>query len=112
MPLADRMEISTRFRYLGGRPYTRPAYLSEYRIWGIDNAGTLNADRYEPYHRLDVRFERRYGFGFLQMIYYIDLQNIYARKNIWQYLFVDGDPRPSAIYQLPFVPAGGVIIGF
>ena len=112
MPLADRMEISTRFRYLGGRPYTRPAYLSRYRIWGIDNAGTLNAERYAPYHRLDVRFERRYGFGFLQMIYYIDLQNIYARKNIWQYLFVDGDPRPSAIHQLPFVPAGGVIIGF
>jgi hypothetical protein len=112
MPIADRTEFSARWRYLGGRPYTRPEYIDRYQLWGIDAGGQLNARQYLPYHRLDLRWERRFGFGFLQMIYYIDLQNVYSRRNEWQYLFVDGNRDPVTIYQLPFMPAGGVIIGF
>ena len=112
MPVSDRMELSARFRYLGGRPYTQRAYDSTYARWyAPDNTG-LNTLRYPSYSTLDLRWERRFGFGFLQMIYYIDLQNIYNRKNVWQYMFVDGRSARSTIYQLPFFPAGGVIIGF
>jgi hypothetical protein len=112
MPVSDRMELSARFRYLGGRPYTRRMYDSTYARWYTpDNMG-LNTLRYPAYSTMDLRWERRFGFGFLQMIYYIDLQNIFNRKNVWQYMFVDGKSEQSTIYQLPFFPAGGVIIGF
>ncbi|HEX7510158.1 MAG TPA: hypothetical protein VF335_02575, partial [Chitinivibrionales bacterium] len=118
MPVADRMEFSARWRYLGGRPYTGETYDTTYRRWYVDPAAPLNGRRYPDYHTLDIRWERRFAFGFMQMMYYFDLQNVYDRSNVWQYLFVDGKPpqpdgRPSSVvYQLPFFPAGGMIIGF
>jgi hypothetical protein len=112
MPIADRMEFSGRWRYLGGRPSLEKTYDPAYRRWYIDENAPLNAGRYLDYHALNIRFERRFGFGFLQMMYYFDFQNIYNRKNVWQYLFVDGRSGRSTVYQLPFFPAGGMIIGF
>ncbi len=112
MPVADRMEFSARWRYLGARPCLEKTYDSTYRRWYTDAGAPLNAGRYLDYHALNIRFERRFGFGFLRMMYYFDFQNIYDRSNIWQYLFVDGKPTRSIVYQLPFFPAGGMIIGF
>jgi hypothetical protein len=113
MPIADRNEISAKWRYLGPRPYTAPVYDSiTYHRWYIDNRAPLNADVYGTYHTLDIRWERRFGFGFLQMIYYFDLQNVYNQKNIWAYLYTDGRSQPAPVYQLSFFPAGGIIIGF
>jgi len=111
-PLADRNEISAKFRVLGGRPFTEPDTLAQYRIWGIPADARLNASRYPAYHSLDLRWERRYGFGFLQMIYYFEFQNLYSRRNVWQYLYTDGNPKRATVYQLPFFPSGGMIIGF
>jgi hypothetical protein len=112
LPVGDRMEFSMRFRYLGGRPYTEEIYDSTYARWYIPSDRGLNGIRYPGYSTLDFRWERRFGFGFLQMIYYFDLQNIFDRKNVWQTTYVDGRPTQSTIYQLPFFPAGGIIIGF
>jgi len=112
MPIADRIEISAKWRYLDGRPYTRMAYSKTFRRWYVSPSSELNAHRYAPYHRLDVRFQRYYGFGFLHMIYYIDIQNLYNRDNIWTYLYSDKNGRREPIYQFPFFPVGGIIIGF
>ena len=111
-PAGDRNEISAKFRVLGGRPYTKPDTLTGNRIWGTSTSAPLNGSRYPAYNSLDLRWERRYGFGFLQMIYYFEVQNIYGRENVWQYLFVDGNTQKSTVYQLPFFPSGGLIIGF
>ncbi len=112
MPIADRNEISAKWRYLGPRPHTSPVYDSTMRRWFVDNTAPLNNDVYGEYHTLDIRWERRFGFGFLQMMYYFDLQNVYNRKNIWTKLYTDGSPDPASVYQLSFFPAGGIIIGF
>ncbi len=120
MPIADRMEFSTKWRFLSGRPYTLKKFDKEkYKRWYIDPDNELNGERHEPYHRLDLRFERRYGFGFLHMVYYIDLQNIYNRKNIWTFLYPEYDNKNpnqkverKEIRQFPFFPSGGIIIGF
>ena len=56
MPVSDRMELSARFRYLGGRPYTQRTYDSTYARWYIpDNTG-LNTLRYPSlfYHGPEV----------------------------------------------------------
>ncbi len=111
-PIADRMELSFRLRYLSGRPYTRPEYFDRFQIWGIRRDAPLNQSRYTAYSSLDLRYERRFGFGLLQMIYYFEVQNLLNRKNIWQYVYTDGKSQRSTIYQLPLFPAGGMIIGF
>jgi hypothetical protein len=112
IPIADRNEISAKWRYLGPRPHTSPDYHTVYHRWYMNNTSPLNADIYGEYHKLDIRWERRFGFGFLQMIYYFDLQNVYNRKNIWTKLYADGRFPPADVYQLSFFPAGGIIIGF
>ncbi len=111
-PIADRMELSARWRFLGGRPHTPREYRRSYGIWVTDLTGKLNGRRFKPYHSLDLRYERRFGFGFLRMIYYFEFQNLYNRRNEWQYLYTDGNPDATMIHQLPLVPAGGMIIGF
>jgi hypothetical protein len=111
LPIADRVELSAKWRYLGGRPYTEPEWdESNHRY--VYNQAKLNASQYPDYHRLDIRIERRYGFGLLQMIYYFDLQNIYDKRNIWMYLYSNKNHTTTPIYQFSFFPAGGVIIGF
>jgi hypothetical protein len=111
LPLADRVEISTKWRYLGGRPYTEPTWddLQQRFVYTQD---ALNDKQYDNYHKLDLRIERRYGFGLFQVIYYFDLQNIYNRDNVWMYLYSDKHKSKTAIYQFSFFPAGGVILGF
>ena len=112
MPIADRIELSVKWRYLDGKPYTERLYSNTYKRFYIDPDSDLNTKRQEPYHRLDLRFERRYGFGFLQMIYYIDFQNLYRRDNIWTYLYGDKYGTRKPVDQFPFFPVGGIIIGF
>jgi hypothetical protein len=111
LPIADRVELSAKWRYLGGRPRTAMTWNAPLHEW-IEDDGQYLASTYPAYHRLDFRFERRFGFGFLQMIYYFDLQNIYNQSNVWTYLYSDRRGSETRIYQFSFFPAGGVIIGF
>lgn len=111
LPIADRVELSAKWRYLGGRPYTEPEWDESLQRY-VFNQMKLNTSQYPDYHRLDLRIERRYGFGLLQMIYYFDLQNIYDKRNIWMYLYSNKNHTTTPIYQFSFFPAGGVIIGF
>jgi hypothetical protein len=112
MPIADRIELSAKWRYLGGRPYTEELYSDTEKHYYADTQNELNGLRYEPYHRLDMRYERRFGFGFVQMIYYFDFQNVYNRDNVWYYMYSDRNQHKQPIYQFPFFPVGGIIIGF
>lgn len=73
-------EVSAKFRLAGGRPYTP-----------IDPAdGSINYELYNTqtlpvYHRLDVRAEKRWLFKAWTLTTYIDIQNIYNKKNVYQY---------------------------
>ncbi|MBN1981882.1 MAG: TonB-dependent receptor [Chitinivibrionales bacterium] len=112
MPLGDHMEVAVKWRVLQGRAFTQKVYIPQYRRWYIKPDEPLNNKRMAAYHRLDLRFERRYGFGFVQMIYYFDIINLYARKNVWTYLYPKNFGEKQGVYQLPFFPGGGFIIGF
>ncbi|MFW5959945.1 MAG: TonB-dependent receptor [Chitinivibrionales bacterium] len=111
IPFADRQEFSFNFKLRGGRPYSEHVYDYDTKRWMIDNTAP-NSERGDTYHRLDFRWERRYGFGRFHIIYYWEIQNLYNRENTWQYLYQDGKDTPVKIRQLPFFPAGGVIMGF
>ncbi|NLD99180.1 MAG: TonB-dependent receptor, partial [Fibrobacter sp.] len=111
LPFADRQEFSIKFRYRGGRPYTPYFYDTLYQRWSY-RVDELNSAEMEPYHRLDLRWERRYSYGPVKAIFYFEVQNLYNQKNIWIYLYDDQNVKPSKIYQLPIFPSGGFIIGF
>ncbi len=73
-------ELSAKLRLSGGRPYT-PINETD---------GTIDYTKYNSltlpvYHRLDVRAEKRWNYTKWTLITYIDIQNIYNKKNIYQY---------------------------
>jgi outer membrane receptor protein involved in Fe transport len=111
LPLADELEISCRWRYLGGRPYTRPNYHPELRMWVLDEDVAVNDHRYPAYHRLDIRVDKRFMFNGWNIVMYIDLMNVYNRKNIWEYSY-QGDGDVETLNQFSFLPVGGITVEF
>ena len=111
LPFGDQTDISFRWRYLGGRPYTEQAYYPDLRTWAIDETVSLNSNRHPPYHRFDFRLDRRFMFKGWNMVTYIDIMNVYGRDNIWMYEY-NGDGTREKILQFQVFPVGGVTIEF
>lgn len=107
---SDEADIGLRFRYMGGRPYTPMQWRSETRQW-IENGDLLNSERLPPYHRLDVRWDHKYLFNRWSLSWYIEIQNVYDRKNLWWYNYKD-DGTVDEVYQFRFFPVIGFVVQF
>lgn len=73
-------EFSAKFRLAGGRPYT-PINPAD----GTINYSLYNTETLPVYHRLDIRAEKKWMFKKWALTTYIDIQNIYNRKNVYEY---------------------------
>ena len=105
------MEIGIRWRYLGGRPYTEPRYYRNLHTWVVEEEQPWNTERFPPYHRLDLRIDRRFFFNRWNLVTYFDIINIYQRDNIWNYSYDEfGDI--DNIYQWRTLPIAGLVIEF
>jgi hypothetical protein len=111
LPMADQMEVALRWRYLGGRPYTEYTYVPEIRRWILDPATPRNAVRYPPYHRLDLRLDRRFMFNGWNLVTFLDVMNVYGRDNIWNYTY-NSDGTTEKVLQFQVFPIGGVTVEF
>ena len=111
LPFADEVEVGFRWRYLGGRPYTEPAYYPELQLWALDADIPLNSNRYPAYHRLDLRIDKRYMFNGWNIVAYFDMMNVYNRKNVWLYWY-KSDGTIENVDQFHFVPIGGITVEF
>ncbi len=74
--LDDAWEFSMKFRFATGGP-TTPFLPTGQRDYSRFNSGRLPA-----FHTLDLRVDRRWNFTSWNLITYIDVQNVYNRKNI------------------------------
>jgi hypothetical protein len=111
LPLADELEIGIRWRYLGGRPYTEPHYYRIYHTWVVDPDLEWNTNRFPPYHRLDLRIDRRFFFNHWNLVTYFDIMNVYGQDNIWDYSRNDfGEVDKELQWQV--FPVGGLVIEF
>lgn len=108
---ADEVELSTKFRYLGGRPFTPPVYHPELREWVVEEQQQLNSERYPAYHRFDFRIDRRFIFDSWNLVVFFDIVNIYNRENIWSYNSNDDGTR-ERVLQYSTLPVGGVSVEF
>jgi hypothetical protein len=111
LPFADQVEVSVRWRYLGGRPYTKLTYHPEYQTWVVESTTPLNGARYPAYHRLDFRLDRRFMFNGWNLVTYFDIMNVYGRNNIWAYSH-NSDGTKEVIYQWQVFPVGGLTVEF
>ncbi len=78
--LGKGWEVSSKFRYVGGRPYT-PINPTN----GTQDVNLYNSERLPDYYSLDIRVDKRWNFSKWTLVTYIDIQNITGRKNITSY---------------------------
>lgn len=127
-------EGGVRWNLGSGIPYTRA--LGSYRYYqprfvqgrgldwtGDDDDGTggfgvvladRNASRYPAYHRLDVSFRRTFVKGWGSLTPYVNLVNVYNRRNVLFYFFEyeDDPPVRSGISMFPVLPTVGLEVSF
>lgn len=72
----EKWEISAKFRYATGRPYT------PFDTQGFQNPALYNAARTGVNHSLDIRADRRWSFAAWTLVTYVDIQNVYNRKPV------------------------------
>lgn len=130
--LPGNVEGGLRWNYGSGLPYTRPLggyTVFTYRIVnggrrsddeGFADAGLgvvlgpRNQERYPAYHRLDVSMRRTFEPGWGRLTPYIDVLNVYNRRNplFFFYQFDDVPPTRAGISMFPFLPTVGVEVSF
>ncbi|MGE5679482.1 MAG: TonB-dependent receptor [Bacillota bacterium] len=84
----DKWEAALKFRYASGRPFT------PFNPDGTQSPSLYNSGRLSALHSLDIRVDRRWNFDNWALIAYVDVQNIYNRKNISS---VTWDERKNAV---------------
>jgi hypothetical protein len=121
-----------RWNYGSGLPFTRPVagYIPyTYRLADGTRApdvtddedgqigvvlGPRNGERYPAYHRLDVSFRRssRRGWGLLTL--YLDILNVYNRKNplFYFYEYNERPPQRAGVSMFPLLPTFGAEFSF
>jgi hypothetical protein len=110
---SDNWEFSIKWRYAGGRPYTPfDEELSKESGDGRLDLQQINALRYPPYHRLDLRVDRRFRFNKWNLVVYLDLENAYNRANVYTYIWNDDEEKAATVYQWRIMPVGGFSIEF
>ena len=120
LPFSDDMEISLKWRYASGKPYTEKIFTTNIQ----HNAGDENwtegswiegdeiyGKRYPAYHRLDLGFSSRYNFSSWNLVVSLSIQNIYNRQNIASYSY-NSDGTRDKIYQFSLLPVFGLEMEF
>lgn len=120
LPISDEMEISFRYRYQTGRPYT-PYYFTnnvQKREGGIKwsegawlASNNINSMRYPDYSRFDIQWISRFYMNKWNINVYIALMNLFDHKNVFFQIY-RSDGTIETVYQFRFFPVGGIEVEF
>ena len=106
---AHAMEVSARWIYAGGAPYTPvDAKASAAAGRTVLDAGRINGFRYPAYHSLNLRVDRRLTFSGSNLVAYLSVWNLYNRKNIAAWFWNEAKKKVDVIYQYSALPIIGL----
>ena len=107
--LPRNWSVGARFRLVSGNlttPIVGAVYDSD-----LDQyervPGETNSDRLPAFHQLDIRVDKRWIFNRLTANLYLDMQNIYNRKNVEQMQYSYDFSESARVTGLPLIPALG-----
>ncbi|NHZ85767.1 MAG: TonB-dependent receptor, partial [Planctomycetia bacterium] len=113
IPIADEVELSFRYSYSSGRPYTERKYFPELYDWKFPDNVDWNGSRYPDYKRLDIMLDimylKRYNFNKMNIVMYIDFINIFNRDNVLDWIYNENGTRET-VWQFKTLPIGGITI--
>ncbi len=110
---SNRWEVSGRWSFAGGRPYTPfDEELSARLHKGIIRRDLINGQRYPAYHRLDLQFDFRKHYQRFNLVTFFSLLNAYNRANIYAYYWDKDQNAPGRLDQWSMIPVGGFELEF
>ncbi len=101
--LGKNWELSSKFRWFGGRPYT-PINPQN----GTQLVSEYNSARYPNYFSLDMRLDKRWNFNKWSLVTYVDIQNILNNKNISSYRWNEYEQKIETNESIGILPTIGV----
>ncbi len=119
-PFSNEMEVSFKYRYQSGRPYTPQQYVTwkQSREGGVHwsngawiSTNDENGARYPDYSRLDLQFLSRYYMSGHNINVYFALMNVLNTQNVF-YEEHRSDGTTETVYQFQFFPVVGVEVEF
>ncbi len=109
--LGEHWRVGGRFTYATGLPFTE----IESALYNADTdsyvplySDKINEERDEPIHQLDVRVDRAWEYTNWQLTVYLDLQNVYFRKQPVGYIYNYDYTEREALTLPTFYPTLGV----
>jgi len=119
--LTPTWEIGTKWHYSTGTPYT-PITCEEVNKYHNPKTGEtrcieltygkINSERISPFHRLDVRVNKSFIFDRWKMLFYLEILNLYNRKNVLTIDYNDDYSEQEEVHQLPIIPYFGITMEF
>jgi hypothetical protein len=105
-----KWQLGGRFQLYSGLPYT-PAmgavFDSDRNIY-IPVFAEPNSERAPMHHQLDLRIDRSWRWGPVEMTGFIDVQNVYLNDSIVTYFYSYDYSQRSAFRSLPIIPSLGL----
>ncbi len=102
----EEWEASLKFRYSTGKPYT------PYNSDGTQNVDDINSLRLPVNNSLDLRVDKRWFFSSWTLITYVDIQNVYNRKNIVGVSWDQRTQEPEFNETIGVLPSIGISVMF
>ncbi len=111
------MEISMKFRYASGRPYTPYETTLKFQDpstgkWYCPLSDAINSDNYPAYSRLDLQWAKTSHIGPVTITGYINVQNVLDRRNVFNYYWDVDKGEREANYQFYRMIVGGFQLAF
>ena len=111
--LNKNWEFSCKWRYAGGTPYTPfDEQTSQASGNAVLDLTRINEERFDPYHRLDLRFDYRKFFSKVTLVTYFSIENVYNRENQRHAYWNNGQGITDFRYQTGVFPVGGFSLEF
>ncbi|MCO4768807.1 MAG: TonB-dependent receptor [Deltaproteobacteria bacterium] len=98
--------IGGRWRYVSGNPdtpITNAIYDSDSDSY-IPLQGPYNSSRLPSFHALDIRIDKDINFRRWKLTFYLDIQNVYNRKNPESVVYNFDYTEKIFLYSLPILP--------
>ncbi|MEM1127249.1 MAG: TonB-dependent receptor [Bacteroidota bacterium] len=110
---SDRWEMSVRWSYNGGRPFT-PIDVEQTRARGEEvlDLTQFHDDRLPAYHSLFLRVDRRFFFQSSNLVAFLSLWNAYNRSNVEEVYWNVNDLAVDEQTQFSTLPIVGVEFEF
>ncbi|MGE5181357.1 MAG: TonB-dependent receptor plug domain-containing protein, partial [Acidobacteriota bacterium] len=105
-----KWQLGGRFQLYSGLPLT-PVIGAVYdsdRNFYDPLFGKIYSDRAPIHHQLDLRLDRYWKWGPVQMNWFVDVQNVYLNQSIVGYFYSYDYTQKSAFKSLPILPSIGL----